>query len=116
MRRFSIRKLIASMSVAVVAAGLAIGVGAAPAQAGGTTGWYSLCARGTYTSYMKYSDSPTTSVLAHPGSCVPIYLDGSRVDIYGLYPGGYEFHVGTNWWPANIATTGNMGSWGWYVY
>lgn len=116
MRRFSIRKLIASMSVAVVAAGLAIGVGAAPAQAGGTTGWYSLCATGTYDSYVEYTARAGASFLAYPGQCVPIYLDGSRVEIYGLYPGGSRFHVGTNWWPANIATTGNMGSWGWYVY
>lgn len=92
-------------------------VGTSPAQAGGSTGWYELCARGTYSSYAQVpSRGNWTTYVASPGDCVPLYMDGSRTEIYGLYPGGSSFHVGTQWWQANIATTGNMGSWGWYVY
>jgi hypothetical protein len=108
------------------AAALAISVGAASAGAAtvrpadGTPGWYELCSDGTYSSEIienPVGDEPGfDSVIVAPGTCAPIYMSGSEADIYGFYPGGSTFFIGAEWWPANIATTGNEGDWGWYVF
>ena len=87
------------------------------AYANGTTGTYQLCSRGTYASVVIFPERGNASTfVANPGQCVPMYMDGTRADIYGLYPGGSRFYVGTDWYQANIATTGNMGAWGWYAF
>jgi hypothetical protein len=109
------------------AAALAISVGAATADAAtarpddGTPGWYELCSYGTYSSQVNEApvgDEPGwTTVIVAPGHCTPLYMSGNQAaDIYGFYPGGTAFLVGVEWWPANIATTGNEGDWGWYVF
>jgi len=116
-KRSRIRRILSRASVLAVVA-LAVGVGATAAEANGTTGWYSLCSWGTYRSYMVWPDRGNySSFVANPGQCVPIYMNGTdRGDIYGLYPGGYPFYVGSAWWQANVATTGNMGSWDWNFF
>lgn len=98
--------------------GLATGITAAAgmtsasaATANGAAGWYSLCSHGTYRSVGAYANSGgAETFIANPGECVPVYLDGTRaVDIYGEYPDGTHFHVGTDWYPSNLATEGDMG-------
>ena len=112
-----------------VAAGITVAMGAASADAAtakpadGTAGYYELCAEGTYPAYVNMppvgSKPGFTSVIAEPGGpCVPIYLNGDQAYIYGVYPGGSSFYVGSEWWPANIATTGDEGpgDYGFYVF
>jgi hypothetical protein len=101
------------------AAGIMVAVGAATADAAtaspadGTTGYYELCSDGTYPSYVDMppvgDQAGFDSVIAEPGQCVPIYLNGDEAYIYGIYPGGSSFYIGSEWWPANIATNGDEG-------
>ena len=42
-------------------------------------------------------------------------MAGDETDIYGLNR-GYAFYVGSDWWPANIATVGIPASHNWYVW
>jgi hypothetical protein len=115
MKRLSVRKMIAYMSV-IIAMALPVGVGATAAQASGGTGWYSLCSEGSYPSYVVWPHrSGMSSNVAYPGQCVWIYMNGDETDIYGL-AGGYTFYVGTDWYPASIATVGIPASHNWYVF
>lgn len=119
MRSSSVRRVIGRVAAALATAGLLTFTLSAttPANAGGSTGTYQLCSWGTYASYAVFPERGYASTfVASPGRCVPLYMNGDRADIFGLYPGGSSFYVGSDWWPANIATTGNMGSWGWYTF
>lgn len=97
---------------AVTAAVLSTAV--SPTSANGTDGDYWLCSLGTYPSYVKYADpdgaGPATgmnSVVANPGRCVSIYLDGTPVEVYILWDAGGSTKIGESaWYQANIATKG----------
>ncbi len=115
MKRLSVRKMIAYMSV-IIAIALPVGVGATAAQASGGPGWYQLCSNGSYPSYVVWPGrGGSASYVANPGQCVWIYMAGDETDIYGLNR-GYAFYVGSDWWPANIATVGIPASHNWYVW
>ena len=107
------------LATALSVAGVTAFAAAAPASAdAGTNGWYELCSTGTYASYATWpSRGGFSSFVASPGQCVPIYMDGTQTDIYGLYPGGSSFYIGSDWYQANIVTTGDMGpgDYHWYV-
>ncbi|MEU9383236.1 hypothetical protein AB0D38_20610 [Streptomyces sp. NPDC048279] len=67
-----------------------VGIATSSATPNGTNGWYQLCSQGTYSSEVQYADpdgsgpaTGMTSVVAMPGQCVPIHLDGAPVEAFG---------------------------------
>jgi hypothetical protein len=112
MKMPNLRRVIVSAATVAAMTGVAVGVGAAPAYAyNGRPGQYWLCSRGTYASQLTYRNSGGfSSYIAAPGQCVLFNWYGDNVvDIYGFYPGGYRFYVGTDWWACSIVTYGDMG-------
>jgi hypothetical protein len=118
MKKPSLRRVIvAAATVALTGAGVT--AGAAPAYAyNGQPGQYWLCSTGTYSSQLTYENSGGfSSYIAAPGQCVPFnWYNDTVVDIYGFYPGGSEFYIGTDWWACSIVTYGDMGpgDYNWY--
>lgn len=118
MRIPKLRRVIAgAVTVGVVGVGTA--VAAAPAQAyTGSPGTHELCSAGTYATVVAFRNSGgMTSLVAPRGQCAPFpWFNNSVVDIYGFYPGGSKFYIGTDWWSCNITTYGNMGPGGYHWY
>ncbi|MFD9053486.1 hypothetical protein [Streptomyces zaomyceticus] len=117
------RNVLRGVVTAVAAAAVAIGMSAGTASANGTTGWYKLCSKGTYMSYIEYGvqgssrpESGGTSFIAFPGQCVPIYMDGTPVDVYMEYDNGGRKNLGRAWYQANIATTGYKATAAWSFF
>ncbi|MER8225752.1 hypothetical protein ABTZ58_35460 [Streptomyces sp. NPDC094143] len=124
--QFARGKLARRAAVAMAVAGLAVGMTSGTASADGTNGIYKLCSRGTFMSYIKYGvegqppGSATIgaeSTVALPGTCVPIVMNGSPVDVYMLYDNGGSKNLGRAWWQGNIETKGykSTASWGFFA-
>jgi hypothetical protein len=112
MKIANLRRVIVAAATVVTMTGVTVGVGATSAYAyDGQPGQYWLCSEGTYASHLIYRNSGGfSSYVASPGQCVPFpWYNNAVVDIYGFYPGGSQFYVGTDWWACSIVTYGDMG-------